>query len=162
MNPAITIRSASASDYAALEALFAALDEHHRLARPDVFQEPVGPRREASLLDALIAGPDSAILAAQSESGDLLGLAVLIVKTIPAAGVHRARRYVELENLIVRADARRQGVGRRLIAQSRLWAKSRNASALEVAVWSFNREALALYREAGFHPTLQRLAMTLE
>jgi diamine N-acetyltransferase len=158
MKPPFPIRRALSTEREALSALFEELDEHHRSARPDIFRNPAGARREPSSLDQLIEGPDSTILVADGREAPL-GLAVLIVRSIPASAVRDARRFVELDQLIVRTGARRLGIGRSLMIASKAWAQSRDAPSLEVSVWSFNVDAVEFYRQAGFQPTVQRLAM---
>lgn len=162
MNLSFSIRHALLTEHESLCALFEELDEHHRLARPDVFRKPLGPRREASLLDQLIIGPDSVILVAEADKESLLGLAVLMINTVPVSIVCDARRFVYLESLIVRSDARRVGIGQSLIAASKAWAQTQNISSLEVAAWSFNSEAITFYRKVGFLPTIERFAMPVE
>jgi GNAT superfamily N-acetyltransferase len=153
------IRPALLIEREALLPLFEELDEHHRLRRPDLFRKPQGARREPSVLDSLILGPDSAILVAEAAEGKLLGAAVLIVRSIPASAVREPRRFVELDQLIVQHRARRLGVGRSLMRASKAWANGRDVPNLEVSVWSFNAEATEFYRKVGFQPTIERFEM---
>ena len=130
-----------------------------------MFRKPLGPRWEATLLDQLITGPDGTILVAGADKEPLqplLGLAVLVINTVPVSVVCDARRFVYLESLIVRSDARRVGIGQSLVAASKAWAQAQNISSLEVAAWSFNIEAITFYRKVGFSSTIERWAMPLE
>ena len=110
--PSPIIRPASSDEHEMLRDLFWNSDEFHRRERPDIFLRPVGPQRSAEFLDATICGPDSTILVAKEPAKRLLGLVTLFARPIPASIVRDERRLVELDNLVVRADARRQGVGR--------------------------------------------------
>jgi hypothetical protein len=67
MNLSFRVRQALPTEREALLPLFEELDEHHRLARPDVFRKPSGARREPALLDPLIAGPSLRCLRNKSE-----------------------------------------------------------------------------------------------
>ncbi|WP_018267562.1 GNAT family N-acetyltransferase [Methylosinus sp. LW4] len=156
-----SIRPASPEDQGALLPLFEELDEFHRRIRPDLFRKPVGDRRESAALRDLIAGPKSALLVADSGNHDLLGLAVFVEKTRPATNVGRERRFVELDQLIVRSDVRLHGIGRSLFVAGRLWAKNRGVSDIEVVVWSFNQQAANFYRRLSFKPMVERLTMPL-
>jgi GNAT superfamily N-acetyltransferase len=144
----ISIRPALASDIADLIPLFEELDEYHRLALPAVFRKPAGARREPSWLDWLIAGPDQAILLAERPQTEIVGLAVLIA------------RSVEIDQLVVAGAARRRGVGRSLIEASKAWGRARGISNLEVSAWSVNAETIKFYRRIGFSPTIERFAMS--
>jgi hypothetical protein len=72
----VSIRAAVPSDIAAMNPLFEALDEHHRVALPKVFRKPTGARREQTWLDWIIAGPDGAILVAEGPDAKIIGLVV--------------------------------------------------------------------------------------
>jgi ribosomal protein S18 acetylase RimI-like enzyme len=160
MTLSVSVRPALASDIAALIPLFEGLDEHHRLALPEVFRKPAGARREQSWLDWLIAGPDQAMLVA--EGPEIVGLVVLIARSVTANIVRDARQFVQIDQLVVSAAARRRGVGRSLIDASKTWARAREISKLEVSAWSFNVDTIEFYRRIGFQPTIAWFAMSSE
>ncbi len=161
MQALFTIRHADIAEFDALAELFEQLDEHHRLALPHIFRAPASGLRDADSLQALIDGPESAILVAEQEKDrSPLGLAVLIDRRRPESPVRAAQRFVEIDALVVRASARRRGVGRALIAASRQWALSRGITSQELSVWSFNHGAEALYEQMGFRPCWTRFATT--
>ena len=160
MTSAVSIRPAVRSDIPSLTPLFEALDEQHRIALPTVFRKPPAERREQSWFDWIIAGPDRAILVAERVDKKIIGLVVLIARSIPANVVRDARRFVEIDNLVVGFGARRSGVGRSLLEASKTWAREQGISKLEVSAWSFNVEAIEFYRKLGFHRTIERFAMT--
>ncbi len=153
------IRPASRHEHDRLRDLFRELDEFHRLARPDIFRRPTGPQRSAEFLDATISGPDSTILVAEAPTKQLIGLVTLFVRTLPASIVRDEQRFVQLDNLVVRADARRQGVGRLLVAASAAWSANVDAPMIEVSVWSFNAAGKSLYHATGFETIIERMVM---
>jgi diamine N-acetyltransferase len=158
MSPSISIRPAVQADIPSLVPLFEVLDEHHRIALPEVFRKPAGARREESWLDWIMAGPDRAILVAEGIDREIIGLVVLILRSVPAIVVRDARRFVEIDQLVVGAGARGSGVGRSLIDASKAWAQKQGISQLEVSAWSFNVEAVEFYRKLGFHRIVERFA----
>ena len=162
MTTSLTIRPAELADAPALETLFEALDEHHRLALPDIFHPPRAERREQSWLAQRITGPDSAILVASGLDRRIIGLAVLVTRSVAATVVRDARRFVEIDELIVAAELRGLGVGRRLIEAARAWAQDRDIPGLEICAWSFNLETIEFYRGIGFQPTVLRFAIAAE
>lgn len=161
MTPSLTIRPALISDAPALEALFEALDEHHRHARPHVFRRPPAARREQIWLEETIQGPDSAILVVEGVDQKIIGLAVLAVRSVAAVPVRTARQFVEIIELVVAAEARHLGMGRCLIDAARRWACEREVPALEVSACSFNRGAIDFYKHIGFEPTVERFVLAL-
>jgi GNAT superfamily N-acetyltransferase len=162
MTSSVSIRPAVQSDIPSLTPLFEALDEHHRVALPEVFRKPAGARREPSWLDWILAGPDRAILVAEGADKEIIGLVVLIERSIPAIVVRDARRFIEIDQFVVRAGARRSGVGQSLLEASKAWARERSISQLEVSAWSFNAGAIEFYSRLGFHRIVERFAMSAE
>lgn len=155
------IRPAIRSDHETLLDLFLELDEFHRRERPNIFRRPVGPQRSTEFLDATVRGPDSTILVAEGSAKRLLGFVTLFVRTIPASIVRDERRFVEMDNLVVRSDARRQGVGRLLVAAAAAWSASKDAPAIELSVWSFNTVGKFLYQATGFETIVERMVLPI-
>ena len=54
-------------------------------------------------------------------------------------------KVIELDNLVVRADLRGRGVGRRLIEAIVDWSRGQGATHVDVAVHAFNRDARRFY-----------------
>ncbi len=155
------IRLAVAKDFDQLCQLYEELDEHHRRARPDLFRAPSGARRERPFVEAFIAGPDSTILVAQTEAGRLLGLSAVIIRLVPSSAVRAERRFAEIENLVVRADARRRGVAHALVQASAAWSSARGMTTLELKVHEFNQGARSFYETEGFTTTVRQMARTI-
>lgn len=69
----------------------------------------------------------------------------------------KARVYLELEHIAVSPDARRQGVGSALVAESFALAKSLSIDDVELSVWEFNEAAKRLFTKKGFNTCWQRM-----
>ena len=152
------IRPATLADYRTLCSLFDELDEFHRQARPDFFRPFEGPARSWAQVGQWLVGPGSTVLVAQA-GGEGVGLAVLLAR--PPSGFAGAvpRKVVEIDNLVVRADWRGRGVGRRLMNAAVDWSRDLGASHVEVAVHAVNRAARRFYVDSGFSASVERLAM---
>lgn len=148
------------SAFEQLCSLFEELDTLYRHMRPDLFCKPEGTARDRALVAGLIAGPDSTILVAASAAGDeVFCLATLIIRRQPMLGVRRARDYVEIDNLVVRQTARRRAIGRGLVQHALAWASARGFGGVELAVHTFNTDAVRFYDALGFATTLRRMAL---
>ncbi|MFZ5781533.1 MAG: GNAT family N-acetyltransferase [Pseudomonadota bacterium] len=156
--PAILVRTARLHDHDALVALFDELDEFHRQARPDVFQPFAGPARTREQVERWLGGPGSTLLVAEQE-GDVVGLAVLVTRPPPAFAGAIPHKVIELENIVVRADGRGQGIGRCLLDAALAWSRGQQASHVGVAVHAFNRAARRFYEAFGFAPSIDRLVL---
>ncbi len=60
---------------------------------------------------------------------------------------------VWVEDMVVRADERRSGVGRRLLSALEAWAATRGATRLQLLADRENSPALRFYEAAGWRPT---------
>jgi GNAT superfamily N-acetyltransferase len=156
----MNIRPATMDDYAQLCELFDEVDRLHRETRPDVFRKPDGPVRSRERIAHLVDGSDAAILVAERD-GMLSGLAVVLEIAGASHPLRVDRRVVEIGTIVVRADARRQGIGRSLMAASLQWAKVRGADHVEISVYAFNEDALRMYEAAGFTMLHHRLKLPI-
>lgn len=154
----VTIRPAVLGDYEDLCELWKILDEHHRLALPNLFRQPAGARRERSYVQTVIEGPDSVIMVAEAEDKQLLGFAMIFVRMQAETPTRAERRYAEVDDMVVRPAVRRAGLGRALIKATAEWSEERGLKTLELAVHDFNEGALSFYRSLGFSTVLRRLA----
>lgn len=118
--PTLTIRQATEADYEQLCDLFAELG--------------VGQRRERAQIARLIAGPHSAIYVASEKDARILhGLATLMLRDQPGM------RAVEIGELVVHRNARRQGIGRALIDHAADWAARKGGELVGGPAWETYR-----------------------
>jgi GNAT superfamily N-acetyltransferase len=135
--PSIRVRLAGPRDCAALMALL---------------DDPAHAREQVM---AWLETPGTTLLVAQSEIG-VLGVAVLVTRLMPnvSGGLHKV---VEVDNLVVRADQRRQRIGRRLLAAAVEWARQRRAAQIEAMVGE--GDARRFYESFGFSLSVDRLVL---
>ena len=154
MKPNIfTVRAATDADLSQLCELFAELDAQHLAARPDLFH----PRTHETIATR-VDGRDSIIFVAADNHGwGLLGFASVMLREIPEGEVHQARRAAEVDNLVVRPNVRRLGIGRGLLERASAWAVQQGADGLSLGVYEFNASALAFYEALGFTTLTRRM-----
>jgi len=155
------IRAATLGEQDALCVLFDELDRLHRAARPDFFRSTDGPARPPAVLADLIAGPRSTILVAE-HAGRLDGLVTVMLQGIAGLPILVPRRVALIDNLIVRADRRRRGIGRRLLDRAERWADAQSAHAVEIVVHEFNVEARRFYDALGYRTSTRRVHRRLD
>ena len=159
MKPKIfTVRAATDADFSQLCELFAELDAQHLAFRPDLFRPTSQPPRTREDIAARIEGPHTIIFVAADNHGwGLLGLASLVLREIPESVVHKARRVAEVDNLVVRQNVRRLGIGRALLERASAWAVQQKTDDLSLGVYEFNANALAFYEAVGFTTLTRRM-----
>ncbi len=102
------------------------------------------PPPDAAALQALLAAPGSLLLAARTETGEILGLLTLIIYRVPT-GV-RAR----IEDVVVDEAARGQGLGAALVQEALRLARLAGANGVALTSNPRRQAANRLYRRLGF------------
>ncbi|HAL62375.1 MAG TPA: N-acetyltransferase [Chloroflexi bacterium] len=155
-----SIREATREDYERLCELFAEGDTLHREALPHVFREPDGPARTKEFISGIIANEDAVLFVAERD-GEIIGLVYILVRETPDIPIMVPRRYAVIDDLIVRKDSRRFGVGRALVERAHRWAVDKQVTQVELNVWEFNQTAIAFYEKLGYRTASRKMWRSL-
>lgn len=139
----LTIRTATLADLEALVALLQDLFSLEADFTPD-------PGRQRRGLRTLIegGGENRCILVAET-AGEIVAMASVQVLISTAEGGPVGL----VEDVVVRAEHRGQGVGRRLMAEISAWAEARGLTRLQLLADRHNTPALAFYERLGWQAT---------
>lgn len=141
----MTVRNLTEADYTAVLALYTELDRIHYEARPDYFgQRECAYPKDA--YDECVTDAETLMLGA-FEDEILLGTvrATLWNKSGMIEGI----KTVCLDNIYVLPEGRRRGIAKALFQAMEDWARAQGAVRLDLHVWDFNKNALALYEAMG-------------
>ena len=106
--------------------------------------------KESGAHPARVIACSSGDLLVAEAKGEIVGFAhVEACKTPPYPSIS-PHCYGSLIDLFVREDCRRQGLGRKLVLEAKLWVEKRNLDYLELVVLENNRNAKAFYEKIGF------------
>jgi diamine N-acetyltransferase len=145
----VTLRRASEADYPALSELFDEVDALHREHLPQLFKQPDGAPRERSYYLGLLADERVGFWVAEADE-QLAGFVYVIIMEAGDLPILAPRRFAFIETLVVKAAFRRQGIGEKLMNCSDEWAIANGASAIELNVYEFNKNALVFYEKLGY------------
>jgi RimJ/RimL family protein N-acetyltransferase len=106
---------------------------------------------ERRYLRAIRKSEHAAVFVAETDEG-------LVGRLSISRDPHPASRHVADLGLMVAQEARRQGVGRALMAAAEDWARVVGVLKIELHVFPYNEAALALYEELGYRREGLRLA----
>jgi ribosomal protein S18 acetylase RimI-like enzyme len=155
------IRPASHRDLDRLAALFAGLLAHHDDGADPRFERATGGAEEAlrELLAERLKRKTSRVWVAEGQASSLDALCIAVVMARPP--LFQETRRGEIEQLVVRPEARRRGIARALVTEAFAWMREEGASAVDVQVARGNVEGQAFWRALGFDPSMDVLARPL-
>ena len=144
----LLVRPAREEDLPAAMELFEELDRHQHGWRVFEPRPTRAGEAEARYRSGLTTDADAMLVVAE-RGGQVVGMAFARVDVLSSISDDRV---AELSNVVVRREARSQGIGRALVAQVGRWAASRGAGRLAIRTYSENLEALAFWEHLGFQP----------
>jgi GNAT superfamily N-acetyltransferase len=138
----LVLRPAHGADILQIVALIHALAEYEHAPAGAVSVT------ESSLREALF-GPSPAVeVLLASVGSEIAGYAIYFLNF----SSWRGRRGIFLEDLFVRPEMRRRGIGRSLLREIARIALARNSPRIEWLVLDWNQPAIAFYRSLGAAP----------
>jgi GNAT superfamily N-acetyltransferase len=170
MSGALSIRVAGPDDAGVVALLNGIVQGSHYDAHPDRFLPPDAERVEPVFREWLASGHERTWLPGRSqtkgwlcddEQGDAIGYVVAVYRERPESPFTTATRWVELDQIAVREDARAKGAGRLLALAVVEWARELAVDTLELSVSEFNASAQAFFGGLGFERLQQRYALRL-
>jgi len=149
------ITKATADNLDDLVGLNRTVQELHVAHEPGIFR-PFDATDVRDTLQKLLDDPAATILLASAE-GKALGFAQFRVTERKANAYVLPRTFIDVDQLAVAPDARRQGIGSALIDEIFAIAKSLGVASVELSTWSFNESAQRLFRKKGFEAIWLRM-----
>jgi ribosomal protein S18 acetylase RimI-like enzyme len=146
---ALKIRTASPSDLDGVYQVFLLSDNLHRQAHPEIFQQTHEPESTKEYLINAIKSEDAAVLIAEHH-GEIIGGILAWVRQTPNNPVFVPRTYLNIDNLVVAQEFRRQGVGSALMEHIQHWSEERGIEQIQLNVWDFNKAAHEFYKNLGY------------
>jgi ribosomal protein S18 acetylase RimI-like enzyme len=156
---AFEVRSASSMDVEQLVRLNASVHALHLQQRPEFFRA-TDTSELRDWFRELLGRPTTRCWIA-SVAGDAAGYLLMREHQRPATVFCRDRHWHEIEQIGVEPRFRRRGIGQALIQTALAAAAGTGAHDVELASWSFNHDAHALFARCGFVPRLARFDLRL-
>jgi ribosomal protein S18 acetylase RimI-like enzyme len=165
MTPSVTpagfeIRPGVVSDAECLARLNAGVHALHLRERPEFFRA-TDTGELCEWFRELLTKPTTRTWIA-SVGADAAGYVLMREHQRAATVFCLARHWHEIEQIGVDAAFRRRGIGQALLRTALAAAVATGASDVELASWSFNRDAHALFERCGFAPRLLRFDRRLD
>jgi ribosomal protein S18 acetylase RimI-like enzyme len=152
--PADVVRRARPDDHDAVRVLQGELDRDHAQALPDVLSVP--DPDEDDDFDEAIANEAHCFIAVAERAGEAVGF-VDASWHDPEDPTDLVGPWCRINNLAVRADHRRCGVGTALVRAAEEWARQRGLPDVRLDVYEFNVGARRLYERLGYATFWRRM-----
>jgi GNAT superfamily N-acetyltransferase len=155
----VAIRPAVPGDENVLAVLSGIAHELHLAAHPE-FMRATRQYDVAQWFGSLLRQPAAAAWLAEDD-GVPVGYVLALFQEQPENPFRIARRWCEIDQLAVTAERRRRGVARALVDAVVAEARANGIRDVELNVWTFNRDAEAVFRKLGFQPRASRWRLQL-
>lgn len=145
---AVAIRPARTGDLPAIVALWRESMRLHGDRDPSFAPRPDGHIAFGRFVEARIASHDARVLVAEGAGGRVLAYGVCVLRRRP--DYFEPCEHGLVTDLDVAAEARRQGLGERLLEALCEWLRARRVARVEAEVVSANEVSRAFWRKRGF------------
>jgi ribosomal protein S18 acetylase RimI-like enzyme len=157
--PDISIREVRIEDHPALDALWSDADLIHHGALPTVFARPAGVARSIDFVKSSLSDSTKQMLVAVAQDR-VVGVVRLTIRERQPPFV--PRRFATVEEIVVSAEHRGEGIGQRLMAEAEAWAANNGADEVWLDVWEFNESAIGFYASLGYETITLRMRKEVE
>jgi len=146
----MTIRELKYEDCEKAAVLLLELDALHVQNRKEIKPEILDLQyRKKHLTDHLLANKNNMALVAE-ENNEIIGFVSGETRAIGNHLIFRDSVVGQINDLIVRRDYQKRGVGRKLINEMEARLRTMGADHLDLKVYDFNKDAIRFYEQIGF------------
>ena len=143
-----TIRHAGVDDFAAIRRQYALVQDAHAAHMPGMFRPMV--EQDFPIEHYLGYLKDNYLLLIAELEGGAVGSLLASSRQVEGRDGYLPCRNVFIWYVVTEPAMRGRGIARALIGAVAEWAAEKEADRIDLSVWSFNTDALELYRKLGF------------
>ena len=145
----MNIRQATPSDSPLLSSLCRDVQSLHAEHHPDIFKIPQSDDFAVAFFDKILVDPLVRIFILEKD-GQALGYVLCKLMERPESPFTFTLRYLQIDQISVRPEARGQGIGAALIKQAEYFANEMDVQRIQLDSWDFNVRAHAFFERLGF------------
>ena len=145
----MNIRQATPSDSLFLSSLCRDVQSLHAEHHPDIFKIPQSDDFAVAFFDEILVDPMARIFILE-KNGQALGYVLCKLMERPESPFTFTLRYLQIDQISVRPEARGQGIGAALIKQAEHFANEMDVQRIQLDSWDFNVRAHAFFERLGF------------
>lgn len=147
----VTVRRATKDDYEGMWQILTETEALHARALPAIFRATSSPAQDRDIILASLRDKSGVWFLAEKD-GQIAGIIHVSAQEAPDAPFLVPRRYAKVNDLAVKKEFQRHGVGQALMAEAEKWTGEKGLKSIELMVWEFNKDAHAFYKRLGYNP----------
>jgi len=155
----IKVSQAKKEDYNGFIEVFKEVEELHRLNASWKFKKPE-PIFSEEYYEKLINDENCMFFLAKDEN-EIVGYSIAYKKEVSDIPVLKNRKWIHIDDLSVKSNQRKKGIGSIIMEEIENWAKKNNINEIELNVWLFNTNAINFYEKKGYEAFSQRMRKTI-
>ncbi len=153
------IRDALQSDLDSMAHLLLIVHHMHVIAEPQTYREISYEVAVDSLMRKL---EQNAFLRVAEFESQLQGYCSAVIRNSLTVPVFQPREFIYVEEVVVRPDSRKSGIGGALMDDLKTFARQEGIVEIELDVGHFNCEAKAFFQRMGFRTLRERMSTRLD
>lgn len=145
----MNIRALQKEDYPVIDLCMQELHSLHAKERPYLYEPLKHPYSENEYLN-IVEDEKRIAIATVDETDNIMGFGIATLKD--RSGVIDDLKTAYINDIFVRKEYRRKGIGKIIFEQLEVKAKEHGAKRVDLMVWGFNETAFELYKSLGMKP----------
>lgn len=150
------IRKAISTDYIEVCKLVCEVHKLHLKNRPDVYLKVDNPFEKKQFEEALDSSTTKIFVVENCENKEIVAYSIIQIMNIQNP-ICVQKKFIYIDDFCVKSTFKRNGIGRKLFKYIGEYAKSKEASSLQLNVWEFNQEAIDFYNSMGMSTRNRRM-----
>jgi len=144
----LKIREANNNDYNEVYKITMEVHKLHLKNRPDVYLDIDNPLGKEYFNDLLNSINTKVFLVEDTDRKELMAYSIIQIMTTKNP-IYIPKTFVYVNDFCVKSNFKRNGIGKLLFSHIVDYAKTENATSLQLNVWEFNKDAIKFYEQLG-------------
>lgn len=157
----LLIREAVDNDYLSINNLVNEVHNLHVKNRPDVYVNIDNPLLKERFTELLNSDNIKLFVVEDDKNKELVAYSILKFMNTQSISILIEKKFAFIDDFCVKSNYKKKGIGKLLFEYIVDYAKSSNASSLELVVWEFNKDAIKFYETMGMHTRNRRMELIL-
>lgn len=157
----LKVREAITNDYIDINHLSIEVHNLHLKNRPDIYMDVNNPLLKDYFDDLLNTKNTKLFVVENTDNKELVAYCIIKIMTTQSIPLLIPRRFAFVDNFCVKSNYKKNGIGRLLFQYIVDYAKTEDASSLQLVVGEFNKDAIKFYETMGMSTRNRKMELNL-